>query len=97
MAGIDLNAFGQQFGVKCIDIVDEQVRHTTANAVSGERRQMQPDSVARDTGVARIRLRIVSTMGKFARKAEAVAIKFFRGSEVRNVKERNGALQQSSP
>ena len=97
MPGINLDAFGEELGVKSVHIVDQKVCHAAGNAVSGERGEVQAYSVSRDTHVAGIRLRIVSAMGEFAVETQAVAIKFFRGGGIRNVEKRNYSLQQISP
>jgi hypothetical protein len=66
MPGINLDAFVEEFGVKSVNIVDQKVRHAPGNAVSGERREVQPHSVTWDSHIAGIWLRIVSAMGEFA-------------------------------
>ena len=97
MPGINPDAFGEEFGVKSVNIVDQKIRHAAGNAVSGKRGEVQPHSVSRDTYVAGIRLRIVSAMGEFAAEAQSVAIKFLRGGGIRNVDKWNCGLQQISP
>jgi hypothetical protein len=97
MPGVNLDTFGEEFGVKSVNIVDQKIRYAAGNAVSGERGEVQPHSVSRDTHVAGIWLVIVSAMGEFALEAQAVAIKFFRGGGIRNVDKRNCSLQQISP
>jgi len=82
MPGINPDAFGEEFGVKSVNIVDQKIRHAAGNAVSEKRGEVQPHSVSRDTHVAGIRLRIVSAMGEFAAEAQSVAIKFFRGGGI---------------
>lgn len=57
----DSQAFGDKLGVQSINLVHEQVDYSARNLIAGERGQVQPDSIARNPHLTRIRLPTASS------------------------------------
>jgi hypothetical protein len=69
---------GSELPMELIDIVDHEIGDASGNAVAIEGRKMDPDAVARDAQVARVRCHAVRAMLKLELKPQALAIKHDR-------------------
>ena len=85
----DSDAFGHKFRVQSVDVINDQVGHTTGKSVTGKRGDVQPDTIARDAHVAGIWFRVVHAMSEFPPEAEPVAIEVLGLSGARYMEKRD--------
>jgi hypothetical protein len=96
-SSVNADILGDEFGVESVHVVNDEVGHTTGNAIPGKRRDVQPDTIARQAHVTGIWFGVVEAMGEFPPEAEAEAIEVLRCSRVRDMEERDRELEQVAP
>src|SRR2546422_618321 len=91
---IDRNALRDEFRMQCIHVVDDQVDDAARHSITGEGRDVQPPSVARQAHVARVRAGLAEAIGELAAEAQPGAIELFGRSRAANVEDRDRSLEQ---
>jgi hypothetical protein len=83
--------------MESVHVVDDQIGHTTRNAITGKGRDVEPDSIARDAQITWIWFGVVHAMSELPLEAEPIAIEVLCRRRVRDMEERDRELKQGAP